>query len=444
MIPRFLNRSAASVMLIVTALNLMSLPAIAQSDDPKFQLGINEQLALPAAAGSLQRVAIGDPSVADVMVSRGDVLLIGRKAGNTQLLVWPRNAKTPQRYAVQVRGALDASVLGEHAATVSAHADSVLISGSSDSLLDHADARSAALASGGDKLVDRSTIATGGMVQVDVKVVEFSKTALKQAGFNLSAARSGGFGFGLFGPGQLNSVTKDNTSISFDATQPISSAFNLVLGRKNGVLGTLSILQGNGLARLLAEPSLVAQSGQSANFLSGGELPIPVPQGLGTTTITYKPFGIGLTVTPTVLAGDRIALKVAPEASELDYGNGVTIDGVQVPALSTRRTDTSIELGDGESFVISGLVSRSTLSSVNRVPLLGHLPIIGAFFRDVNYSRHEKELVFIVTPHLVRPFARGAVLPLPGEREEGSSGNAVWGSYLLGVGNAHQIPGFSQ
>lgn len=416
----------------------------AQVLDEKLSLGVNEQLALPAAAGSLQRVAIGDPAVADVLVLRGDVLLVGRKPGTTQLLVWPRSAKAPQRYVVQVRGSLDSSVVQDDGAQVGVHGESALVSGSSPSLLAHAGVHSAATAAVGDKVVDTSTIATGGMVQVDVKVVEFSKTALKQVGFNLSAARSGGFGFGLFGPSQLNSVSKDEGSISFDAALPIRSAFNLVLGRKNGVLGTLSILQGNGLARLLAEPSLVAMSGQSANFLAGGELPIPEPQGLGTTTITYKPFGIGLTVTPTVLAGDRIALKVAPEASELDYANGVTLNGVQVPALSTRRTDTTIELGDGESFVISGLVSRSTLSSVRRVPLLGHLPIIGVFFRDVNYSRNEKELVFIVTPHLVRPYARNAVLPLPGERQEGGAGATVWGSFLLGSGPAHEVPGFTQ
>src|SRR5690606_21169834 len=150
-----------------------------------------------------------------------------------------------------------------------------------------------------------------------------------------------------------------------DARSPISSAFNLVArSATHNWFGNLSLLQNNGMARVLAEPTLVALSGQSASFLAGGELPIPVPQGLGTTTIEFKPFGIGLTVTPTVLSPDRIALKVAPEASDLDYSNALTFGGVQIPSITTRRADTTVELGDGESYVIGGLVSSTTSSSV--------------------------------------------------------------------------------
>ncbi|NVL89310.1 type II and III secretion system protein family protein, partial [Escherichia coli] len=118
-----------------------------------------------------------------------------------------------------------------------------------------------------------------------------------------------------------------------------------------GLFADLSLLESNGMARVLAEPSLVALSGQSANFRAGGEIPIPVPQALGTTTIEYKPFGIGLTVSPTILSENRIALKVAPEASDLDFSRGVTLNGATVPAIVTRRADTTVELGDGESFV---------------------------------------------------------------------------------------------
>ncbi|KAB0563814.1 type II and III secretion system protein family protein, partial [Brucella pituitosa] len=146
----------------------------------------------------------------------------------------------------------------------------------------------------------------------------------------------------------------------------------------------------------------------SANFLAGGEIPIPVPQALGTTTIEYKPFGIGLTVSPTILSENRIALKVAPEASDLDFSRGITLNGATVPAIITRRADTTVELGDGESFIIGGLVSRSTQSNLNKVPFLGDLPVIGTFFKQLNYNQDERELVIIVTPHLVRPMARNA------------------------------------
>src|SRR5690606_11419853 len=175
-----------------------------------------------------------------------------------------------------------------------------------------------------------------------------------------------------------------------------------------------------GLARVLAEPTLLALSGQSASFLAGGEIPIPSSGSLGTQNVEYKPFGIGLTVTPTILAADRIALKVAPEASELDWANAIPVSSGSstslIPALRTRRADTMVELGDGESFVIGGLVSRTTMASVDKLPLLGDLPIIGAFFRSMNYTQEEKELVIVVTPRLVRPIARGANLPLPGEQ----------------------------
>jgi pilus assembly protein CpaC len=197
------------------------------------------------------------------------------------------------------------------------------------------------------------------------------------------------------------------------------------------------------MARVLAEPTLVALSGQSASFLAGGELPIPEPQGLGTTAIVFKPFGIGLTVTPTVLAVNRIALKVAPEVSDLNYSNALMFNGVQIPSINTRRADTTVELGDGESFVVGGLVSRTTTSLVNKIPLLGDIPIIGAFFRDLNYSQNDKELVIVVTPHLVQPIARDVNIPLPGAREE-ERHLPVWGSWLINPAGPDQLPGFSR
>ena len=199
------------------------------------------------------------------------------------------------------------------------------------------------------------------------------------------------------------------------------------------------------MARVLAEPTLVAMSGQSASFLSGGELPVPVPQGLGSTAIEYKPFGIGLTLTPTVLSNDRIVLKVAPEASDLDYTNSLSLGGVAVPAITTRRADTTVELGDGESFIIGGLVSRTTTSNADKIPLLGDLPILGTFFKQSKYQMSEKELVIVVTPQLVKPIARGTDLApyLPGSAEQRDG--AVWRSFFLGGADASAVvPGFSR
>jgi pilus assembly protein CpaC len=161
-------------------------------------------------------------------------------------------------------------------------------------------------------------------------------------------------------------------------------------------------------------------SGQTASFLAGGEFPIPVAQGAQTNasiTIEYKEFGVRLSLTPTVLSKDRIALKVAPEVSELDFSQSIQLSGVTLPSLRVRRTDTSIELGDGESFVISGLVSNNLLANVDKVPWLGDVPILGAFFKSASSRREEKELIMVVTPHLVKPLAREAQLPtIPGEQ----------------------------
>jgi pilus assembly protein CpaC len=445
-------------------------------------VGAQQSLAL---GHSLQRVAVGDPSVADVLIVRGDkrggVLLLGKSPGSTNLMLWERGNDTPLSYTVNVTTAASAALLGPGTPSVKTAGDTALISGSAASMEQHqravavaeAEARARAAAqgsgldsvaggktgSGGGKsggagasagaaggdtnVVDASTVATRSVVQVDVRVVEFSRTVLKELGLNI-LKQNNGFSFGSFAPSALSSATY-GASPSFTSTAPISSAFNLVFNSvTRGVAADLSLMESNNLARVLAEPTLVALSGQSANFLAGGEIPVPVPQALGTVSIEYKPYGVGLTLTPTVLSPERIALKVAPEASELDFTNAITINGISVPAITTRRADTTVELGDGESFLIGGLIDRETISNVSKVPLLGDLPVIGAFFKQLSYSQADKELVIIVTPHLVSPIARGAALPTtPGEQSEQRDG-AVWRSVLGGVASPDAAPGFSK
>ncbi|MET0330075.1 MAG: type II and III secretion system protein family protein [Dyella sp.] len=438
---------------------MASLGASGNSPDQSVALQVHEQRPWALPSG-VERIAVADPDVADVIMLKGknQALLAGKAPGQTTLLLWLHGQAMPQRYRVEVRNAIQTALMNRPNEQLLVQDDQALLQGTAGSTLEHEQLRGAAISALGDKgkLIDASTVAAGGVVQVEVKVVEFNKTAMRQIGLNL-VKTNGGFSYGMFGPSTLNSAsvgaaatdpsggaTSTVGGLNFDAKQPFSSAFNLVFNSASrGLFGDLSLLQGNGLARVLAEPTLVALSGQSASFLAGGELPIPEPQGLGTTTITYKSFGVGLTVTPTVLAADRIALKVAPEASDLDYANAVTLSGVSVPAITTRRADTTIELGDGESFIIGGLVSSNTSSMVNMVPLLGHIPILGAFFRNLNYQRQDKELVFVVTPHLVKPLARGTDIALPGQREA-QAHMPVWGSWLLSPAGSDQLPGFSR
>jgi len=424
---------------VLLALAPLCASATAASD-PAIALQVHEQRPwhLPA---DIERVAIADPSVTDIVMLKGqrDALLVGKRAGQTTLLLWRRGDAAPQRLAVEVRSAGQAALQNDSRLQIAVQDNEAVLRGETDSMLEHERGVAAAQNAVGEKgsVLDASSVASGGVVQVEVKVVEFDKTVMSQIGINFKATNNG-FNYGFTSP-------LGNTSTTGGA---ISSAFNLVMGHTSADglhawNADLNLLQSNGMARVLAEPTLVALSGQSASFLSGGEIPVPVPQGLATTTIYYKPYGIGLTVTPTVLAPDRIALKVAPEASDLDYTNAVVLNGVSVPAISTRRADTTVELGDGETFVIGGLVSQNILSQIDKIPLLGDIPILGAFFRDLKYSRQDKELVLLVTPHLVQPIAKGTSLPLPGEREERNN-LPVWGSWLLHPAGSDQLPGFSR
>jgi pilus assembly protein CpaC len=391
------------------------------------------------------RIAVGDPTVADIKLLSagagrpGQVMVIGKKPGLTRLQVWTRASATPQAWDVRVMsdvqqvlaarglpGANNLDVAGQNA----------VISGQFDSATDHQDSVMAARGvAKPDAIADVSTVNTSSVVQVDVKVVEISRSTMKDIGINST--------FGN-GPWSIAAPFATNSATSF----PAGSYFGLNYVTDKFTAG-LSLLERDGLARVLAEPSLLSQSGQSASFLAGGEIPIPEAGGLGTQNVVYKPFGVGLSVTPTVLSKDRIALKVAPEASELDPANGIPVTNGDsttiIPALKTRRADTTVELGDGETFIVSGLVSRQTKAQVNKVPFLGDLPIIGAFFRGVQYSQSDTELVFVVTPHLVRPLARGVNVPLPGGREEVSNrATTAWGYFLMGPASGDQMPGFSK
>ena len=400
----------------------------------KLVMGAQHELNLPAG---VERIAIGDDTVAGVHIKRvgkgqaAKILLNPLKPGATSFMVWPRGEAHPKTYWLNVQQRVE------------------LRTAKSSSLIEQQFSNELANAQSGDKIktVNLSSVQLkSNVVQVDVKVVEFNKTLMKNVGINLfsTAANSHGFSFGILSKGAYKN-TSGTSSSDTSIASPISSAFNLLMQfDKAGVGLNIGMLEGNGLARVLAAPTLVALSGQSANFLSGGEVPVPVPAGTGMVAIQYKPYGIGLTVSPTVLSNDRIVLKVAPEASELDYANTVTINAITVPAISTRRADTTVELGDGESFVIGGLVSRTTSSNTNKVPLLGDIPILGVLFKQQEYSQKEKEIAIVVTPRLVKPLARDVdVEPLLPGRTEQRNGT-VWGPWLAGGLSRSVAPGFSR
>jgi pilus assembly protein CpaC len=426
-IARQMSRGFAVAALVVAVTAQMPLPvkaeAVAAAQAVQVEPGTHKLLRAKAA---VTRVAIGDPKVADVNVVNGRELLInGKLGGSTSLLVWTRNARggsEPTEYRITV--ALPASSDSELAKL--RVQPSGAIEGVVPTLLAHRRATQGGAPRDKDvpPPADRSLVGGETQVMSHVRIVEVNRRSLQQYGINLFKLGANSVG-GISNPSTLAAAPQSASGagvigsfVGATGLLPIGDAFNIVFGN-NGYTGILSVLERKGLARTLAEPSLTALSGQTASFLAGGEFPYPVPQGgsngNGTITVQFREFGVRLNLTPTVLSNSRIAIKVAPEVSDLDFTNAVTIAGTTIPGIIIRRTDTTVELGDGETFVLSGLVSNNLSSNVDKVPWLGDIPVLGAFFRTTNIDRTEKELIMVITPHLVRPIARGAQLPaLPG------------------------------
>jgi pilus assembly protein CpaC len=198
------------------------------------------------------------------------------------------------------------------------------------------------------------------------------------------------------------------------------------------LLGSLDLAETDGLVTILAEPNLTALSGETASFLAGGEFPIPISQGNQSISIEYKQYGVGLAFTPVVLADGRISMRVRPEVSQLSDAGAVKLGGYTVPALTTRRAETTVELGSGQSLMIGGLLSNTTNNSIDKAPFLGDLPIIGSLFRSTQFKRDETELVIIVTPYLVRPVSGQLALPTDGYRAPSDPQRVLEGQTFVG------------
>ncbi|MCK5426677.1 MAG: type II and III secretion system protein family protein, partial [Thermodesulfovibrionia bacterium] len=245
----------------------------------------------------------------------------------------------------------------------------------------------------------------GGVHQVmlEVRVAEMSRSVTKRLGFNYNYISSSGRNIGI---SLLNDLTglpdKGWPQNPLVVSDPINYLFTF-FGEGTSWAVFIDALKEKGMVKILAEPTIITLSGHSANFLAGGEFPIPVPQELGRTTIEYKKFGVALNFTPTVLSNDKINMKVAPEVSDLDFSNAVVFSGFVVPSITTRRVSTVVELADGQSFAIAGLLQNNVREIVSKFPILGDIPILGALFRSSEFQKRETELVIIVTVHLVKP-----------------------------------------
>jgi pilus assembly protein CpaC len=282
--------------------------------------------------------------------------------------------------------------------------------------------------------VSRLRVATPLQVTLKVKIAEVSRDLLKQIGVNLlTRDTTSGFQFGVGqgNPGSLGSSAGTPKTFNILAAGTTLGAAGHLLGLD--LLSTVNLAETDGLATVLAEPNLTALSGETASFLAGGEFPIPVSQSLGAVTIEYKQYGVGLAFTPIVLQDGRISMRVRPEVSELSDAGSVTLNNFVVPALTTRRAETTVELGSGQSFMIAGLLRNTNSNNISKAPLLGDLPILGALFRSTKYRRQETELVIIVTPYLVRPVSGQLATPTHGYRAPTDPERVLEGQSFKGV-----------
>ena len=373
---------------------------------------------------AITRVSVADPDIADIiLISEKEIYVNALAPGATSLSLWGKSRFTTATVTVEADLTLLKEklhqILPKEKIAVEAAGDSVVLSGEVSGPVAQDTAVSLALPyAGGKKEKVINLLHVGGVqqVMVEVRLAEINRTIAERIGVNFV-----GIGQNAFGVSQINnlntvsSILRSLTAVT-SVTQTISPSITGIAGFAAGpTFWTMffDILKQQNLGRVLAEPNLVTTSGQKASFLAGGEYPIPVPQsgvgGAATITIEYKRYGVGLEFTPTVLADNKIALKVHPIVSELDFTNTVsyTALGFTIPGLKTREMDTHVEVKDGQTFAIAGLLSQNTRDIINKFPLLGNIPILGALFRSTNYQRNETELVTLVTPHLVKPMAPG-------------------------------------
>ncbi len=399
---------------VITALTCAA-PAAFATDNTELRLHTGEQYQMRSPE-PVVRTAIGNPNVltAKVINSR-ELLLTAKGNGTTSLMIWKKGYKNPLRYSVAV-----APFTGTESLSMQWVHGGLLVRGAVNSLAEHREA----IAAAGETAID-STHSSGPIqVQTDIRIVEISRTELKSLSGGVSITE-------LLSSNSATSVILSPLSNVFSADSPSISIFKDGSSRKYNSI--INALQNNGYAYTLAEPSLVAMSGQTASFLAGGEFPYPASNRNGDIEIEYREFGVRLKLTPTILDDQSIMLKVAPEVSELDFINGLQTGGVSVPSLRVRRTDTAVQLASGESFVLSGLISSRTAGSAEKFPGLGDIPILGTFFKSTRFEREDKELIMIVTPYLVRPLAAQAQLPeLPGEIYRHH--NPSYGDMLFGDG----------
>jgi pilus assembly protein CpaC len=401
-----------------------TLGADDEASGVELMVGRSTVLNVPAP---ISRVSLTSPDIADVLVTTSQQVLIhGKTTGTISMFVWERGGGI-RRYEVNVRRDLEQleqqmrTLFPGEPITVANNGRQVLLSGTVTNkiIIEKAGDVAAGYVAKKEDVVNLLQQPQGlgsNQVLLKVRFAEVGRTALTEVGASFFTGVEG------YKDYIGRTTTQQFPAPEFDDGKLVFSDFlNFFLFNTKHNVGTLiRALQNRGLFQSLAEPNLIAQNGKEASFLAGGEYPYPIVQGSGAgvaVTISFKEFGIKLNFTPTVLSNDLIHLKVRPEVSSLDFANAVTVEGFRVPALSTRRTETELELRDGQTFAIAGLMNNSVTSSLQKIPGIGDIPILGLLFKSKASRREQTELVVMITPQIIRPGSPGAAAALPGLSE---------------------------
>ncbi len=443
---------AAAPLAAVPATTATAQQVSSPDQDVVLSIGRGELITVP---GNMADVFIANEAVADVQIkSQRQLYVFGRAGGETT--IYASNASGNVIWSANVRVGSNIDSIDQMLALAMPQAkigvatmgtNTVLLTGTVAAPEDAAEAERLVQAFVGEEanVISRLKTATPLQVNLQVRFAEVSRSLVRDIGGNLSTFdfATGGFrgaigtgrqlgtgdfrldgpiavGNGVQNPGLIVGVdptTGENIVVQGPGINSNGGTTIGGLGRLFGldVLGAMDLAEQIGLITTLSQPNLTALSGETATFLAGGEFPIPISEGLGTVSIEYRNFGVSLAYTPTVLANGRISLRVRPEVSELSSQGAVTLNGFQVPALTIRRTETTVELGSGQSFMIAGLMSNNSQNTIDKAPGVGDLPILGNLFRSRSYRKGETELVIVVTPYLVKPVdAKDIKLPTDG------------------------------
>jgi len=356
--------------------------------------------------GAITDIALGDPDVADVTPLTDHALsILGKKIGTTRVSMYGEAKQLLGFFDVEVsydvtRLASEIRAIGGAGMKVSSVNGRIMLSGISPDAVTLDKAVTIARQFAPD-IINTVVVAQPQQVMLEVRFIEASRTASRELGIKWDAVAK-------------NIQTTVGTPGLLSGSQPFGVIVGKILGNGVEVDVMIKALEDRGLARRLAEPNLVALSGDTASFLAGGEYPIPVASSLNTVTVDYKQYGVGLAFTPTVLKDGLINVVIKPEVSQIDPNHSVAVgNSISVPALTVRRASTTVELRDGQSFMIGGLLQNVSQTNLEQLPWLGEVPVLGALFRSASYLRNETDLAIIVTPRIVRPARPGDLIKTP-------------------------------